>query len=140
MLCLLYRIARTSTLALALLLGSGCRPATAPATEPAVPTAAVAPTGTLAAPCPELDEALQQLSQAADAAAWAAQSGIPLDDGCVTVLVSLRQQSDLAAVSDEFPDVQFTASEVGLVARIPIDELCALAQSPQVAGLHLYAP
>lgn len=117
-----------------LVLGTGC----GDASEPATPAAAALTSTTM--PCAGLDDALQQLSQAADAAAWAAQSSIPLDDGRVTARVDLRDGVEVAP-EDDFPDAQFGEVDAGqVVVRIPVDELCALAEHPSVAGLRLYAP
>ncbi len=122
---------------LVLACGTGCTPA--PAAQPLTPSPTVAAVATPLT-CDSLDEGLQQLSQAADAAAWAAQSGIPLDDGRVMVRLALCEGID-GPPTAAFPQVQFGPVEAGeVLARVPVDELCALAQHPEVAQVHLYTP
>ncbi len=123
---------------LVLACGTGCTPA--PAAQPLTPSPTVAAVATPLT-CDSLDEGLQQLSQAADAAAWGGTVGHSLGyDGRVMVRLALCEGID-GPPTAAFPQVQFGPVEAGeVLARVPVDELCALAQHPEVAQVHLYTP
>ena len=85
--------------------------------------------------CPRLESRLQQLHAAEDPAAFAAFTALMYGDYRVLAIVELVDQ-DLPPAVDAF-GMEIEASYANVVqAWVPVDQLCALASDPAVAGVR----
>jgi hypothetical protein len=102
--------------------------------QTAAPTVATEPASPGPAPeCARLPAALRSLAAAADPAVEAERVGLPYRDGRVEVQAQLAAEAgDLAARHDL---EVISSSRSFLVARVPVDRLCGLADDPRVRGL-----
>lgn len=85
--------------------------------------------------CPALDSTLYQLTLAADPAQAAADLGLVYDERGIQVLVTLN--SDDPSVLDSFDVVTTGSSGPEFQAFAPFDQLCALANTPDVLAVRI---
>jgi hypothetical protein len=84
--------------------------------------------------CVNLDSRLQQLASADDPAAFAQTSGLEYDGARVRVVIELS--------GDAGPDPAVYGLDIEgqyanlLQARVPVDQLCAVAGDPTVSGVR----